>query len=150
MINNTFTIILGIFLVIAGPVIWEIFNDRNGDLNKKEDLFYRGALMFLASLINTLLNGIGNCEDWRRTILFLTFSLNLSIAGFVLMFDYFITAILIKRGVIETPGAHWFSYLRNGGVDAWKPWVKLSPRARFLIRLGYFAVSLIIYLIWAL
>jgi hypothetical protein len=147
MINNIYTNVLGLALVLFPAVVWERFNDRKGDLNKKADVFYRGALMFLAANINTLLNA-GNCEDWRRTLTFLLLSINLSISSFFLLFDYWITYTLIKRGIIETPGAHWFTYMRKGGFDAWEPWAKLSPRTRFIIRAGYFVVSLVIYFIW--
>lgn len=149
MINSNFTNILGVVLLIFGVVIWELFDDRKGDLNKKEDVFYRGALMLLAACLNTLLNGIGNCEDWRRALFFLVLSFNLSVSSFFLLFDYLITYILIKGGVIElgkNSPVTWFNYRMGGGFEFWK---KASPMARLFIRVGYFVISLVIYLVWA-
>lgn len=147
MINSILSNIIGLALLIVGAAAWERYNDRNGDLNKQEDIYYRSALCILAALINTLLNN-PFCDDWRRTIAFLILSLNVSVAGFFLIFDYWINYTLIKRGVIETSGAHWFSYLRSGGFDAWQPWRNLSPKTRFIIRASYFVLALTAYFIW--
>jgi hypothetical protein len=148
MINNIYTNVLGLALVIFGAIVWEKYNDRKGDLNKREDVFYRGALMFLAANINTLLNVGANCEDWRRTVTFLLLSLNLSVSSFFLIFDYWISYALLKNKTIELPNGSretWFTYRMGGGLAFWK---KASPRTRFFIRLGYFVVSLVIYFIW--
>lgn len=148
MINNIFTNVLGLALVLFLAIVWEKYNDRKGDLNKREDIFYRGALMFLAANINTLLNVGVNCDDWRRVLTFLALSFNLSVSSFFLIFDYWISYALLKNKTIELPNGSretWFTYRMGGGLKFWR---EASPRTRFIIRAGYFVISIVIYFIW--
>lgn len=147
MFNTTLTYFIGLALLVLAVSTWERFDDRKGDLNKREDVFYRGALMFLVANINTLLNA-SLCEDYRRILFFLGISLNLALASFFLIFDYWITYTLLKNGTIEAPKGerlHWFTYRLGGGLKFWK---NASPRTRLIIRASYFLASLIVYIIW--
>lgn len=121
-------------LLLSLPTLWEIFNDRQGDLNKFEDVFIRAGLM-LGSAAGCALLGF---NFW--------WSLNLSVAIFFLFFDYLIVMIL-NRNVYEVK-VNWFTHVGKSSVfDQLKFWRTANPWLRFAIKAVYFAVSLLIFVI---
>jgi hypothetical protein len=130
-------------LLLTGPYFWEIGDDPRGDFNKRRDVWIRGAIMALVSLINALMNVRDNLT---QSLYFFALSFNASLAWFFMFFDYTIAWILIRNKIVETR-ISWFDYLgKVGDVDNWAPWRKLSQRQRFWIRVGYFVPSVAIYL----
>lgn len=114
--------------------LFEAYMDRNGDTNKSADVWLRILLFVLeGALIKWALGGN----------VFL--AINLSMAFFFLTFDYLITAILYRNGVITSPA--WFSYLgRSSKVDRIKFWKSIGPYGRLFVKLGYFLISIWLYL----
>jgi hypothetical protein len=115
--------------------IWEVYQDRHGDLNKSDDVAWRVFLIVIEALAVTAI-----------THKPLIVSLLLSSAVFFLTFDYLVTYVLIRNKVIEVPGAHWFSYTgKKGWFDNLKLW-RFSPWIRLGIKLAYFTISLILFI----
>lgn len=129
-------------LLLSLPLIWELWNDRNGDSHisrgfiklpsKKVDVIVRVILAFLVSLINYIL--------YDKEIIK---SISLSGAIHFLCFDYLIAYILIKRKIIK---GKWWSYMGSKGMDNIKLWKNIKPQYKFLIRLTIFVTILIFYL----
>jgi hypothetical protein len=118
--------------------IWEVWNDRHGDLNKLNDLIARVALIIIEALTISLIfhkPGI-TC-------------LLISTAVFFMFFDYAITYVLIKNGIIEPRiggGYSWFTYTAKKGLFDTMEWWKFSPWIRLGIKLAYFTISLILFI----
>lgn len=113
--------------------IFEAWQDRNGDKNKTTDVWLRVLLFVLEGALIKWTFG-GN--------VFL--AINLSMAFFFLVFDYLITAILYRNGVITSPA--WFSYLgRSSKVDGIKIWKSIGPYGRLFVKVFYFLVSIWLY-----
>jgi hypothetical protein len=130
MIKEIFAIL---FLFI--PLISEVMNDAKGDLNKLKDVWVRFFLTLVGSMFAVALT------DHNYLL-----ALNLSLAIHFFLFDYIVTAVLIKNKVIEVSGAHWFSYMgKSSKVDNISWWRNMNPWGRFAIRLGYFIGSLVLY-----
>lgn len=120
-------------LILSSPYIWEVINDRYGDLNKKIDVLWR-----------VLIGAAASAFVWKFTGHSLWACAFMCFAIFFLLFDYTIAAILIKNGIISTND--WFGYMgKKGDVDNIKFWRNLSPGWRFAIRMTVFAIALIIY-----
>lgn len=124
------------YIMIA--TIWEVWNDRLGDLNKTADIQVRFLLLLIEAVLLYLLT------DKNIFI-----CINLSIAFFFLTFDYAINYILIKNGTLELPRGvkyHWFDYSgKKGVIDNLKFWKNLNPYVKLLIRVTYFVGSLVLY-----
>lgn len=120
--------------------IIEIWNDRHGDLNKADDIWFRVPLLFIDAVILYYLNNKN---------IFICF--NLSAAIFFLTFDYSIAYILIKNGTIEPPRGikySWFTYVaKKGFVDNVPNWTDCNPWIKLGIRACYFTSALILYFI---
>jgi hypothetical protein len=122
-----------IFFII--PVIVEVISDANGDYNKKIDVLFRMVFIIGISLI---IHFLGYANFFA--------AVNVGVAIHFLLFDYIVTAVLIKNKVIEAPGAHWFSYMgKSSKIDNIKWWRETSPWIRLHIRLAYFLLSLVLY-----
>lgn len=113
--------------------IFEAYMDRNGDTNKSADVWIRILLFVLEGALIKWAFG-GN--------VFL--AINLSVAFFFLTFDYLITAILYRNGVITSPA--WFRYLgKSSKVDKIKFWKSIGPYGRLFVKLFYFLLAVFIY-----
>lgn len=122
------------FILLSVPTVWELYNDRNGDFNKKADVLFRVLLIINAGLI---VWGLFN----RNAFL----SMNLSFAIHWLLFDYLIV-IILNRNVYEKK-VHWFTHLgTSSAIDKLSFWVKLGPWGRFGVRVGYFVIALVLFL----
>jgi hypothetical protein len=115
--------------------IWEVWNDRYGDLNKGWDVVVRINLLVIEA-------GIPHFAFDKTFFV----CLMLSTAVFFLLFDYLITYVLIRNKVIEVPGAHWFSYTGKKGWFDNLGWWKRSAWIRLGIKLAYFIISLILFI----
>lgn len=114
--------------------ILEAYLDRNGDTNKSTDVWLRVLLFILEGVLIKWAFG-GN--------VFL--AINLSAAFFFLVFDYLIHIVLYRNGVIASPA--WFSYLgRSSKVDGIKLWKSIGHYGRLFVKLGYFLISIWLYL----
>ena len=114
--------------------IYELWNDRNGDLNKSTDVVFR--IVFLA--VEAAALALIFDKNYHLSLL-------LSCSVFFLTFDYAINIILYKRGVIDY--ANWFSYTgKSGVVDTISFWKNMNPWVKFGIRLTVFIVALIVWI----
>lgn len=116
------------FFILFAPYLWEVIDDRKGDLNKKIDVLWRVLIAAAASLFVWVMTGH---SLWATG--FMCFAI------FFLLFDYTI-AIVLKR---PDP----FSYLSQttGVVDRMRWWVHIGPWWRFAIRFAVFAIALVFY-----
>lgn len=112
-------------LFLCSPTITELFDDRDGDSDKKNDVYWRTLLIVWYSFWAWVLFDINIFK-----------SILLSIAIFFACFDYLIVVILKKRGIIETKESP-FTYMSKSKVDSiwssWNPWLRLSLRLVILI-----------------
>jgi hypothetical protein len=126
-------ILVMIFVMV--PVLWELYNDRNGDLNKKKDVFMRAMLFAWAGAVINILTGVSA-----------VICILLSIGTFFLLFDYLIV-IVLKHNKVISPTANWFTYLgKKGYVDNIFLWKRLGPWGRFITKVVVFTISLVLYL----
>jgi hypothetical protein len=116
-------------------MLFEVYQDRHGDLNKSADVAWRVFLIVIEALIVTTI-----------THKPLIYSLLLSSAVFFLFFDYVVTYVLIQNKVIEVPGANWFSYTGKKGWFDNLGWWKSNAWIRLGIKLAYFTISLILFI----
>lgn len=128
-----------LFLAMALPTVWELWNDRRGDLNKFEDGIWRVTIAAVASIIV------------KHSALGFLAAFNLSMAIHFMFFDYIIAYILIKNGTLEPPRGvkyHWFSYTAKSGViDNLKFWRNMNPWLKLGIRVAYFIISITLFII---
>lgn len=123
---------LGLF-ILTMPLAWELWNDRNGDLDKGRDVIIRCLLFIVCALVVHYLTGHK---------LIVTF--NLAGAIHWLLFDYLINIILYRNGVIASPA--WFQYLgKSSKVDKIPIWKSIGPYGRLFVKLGYFLISIWLY-----
>lgn len=119
--------------------LWEVWEDRHGDLYKSQDVIIRIALL-LAEAIALHFIFIKPLID----------SLFLSIAVFFMFFDYLIAMVLIKNGVVEPRRGTtytWWTYTAKSGVfDNLKLWKDAKPWTKFFIKLGALIAAVIIFL----
>ena len=116
-------------ILLTVPTVWELWDDRNGDFNKKIDVWIRGALIVVFSMFAFLisLRNIVGCMALSAGIHFM-------------FFDYGIAYIL---GHVKD----WFSYLgEKGFVDNISFWKGMKPKYRFVVRLVVFVFSIMLYL----
>ena len=127
-------LLLPIFL-LAAPA-WEVFNDRNGDFNKKEDVLIRGVIcMWMAVFMHLLYGGF--------TVLW---SFALCGAFHFLVFDYWVNYQLIRNRVIS-PAADWFSYLgESSEQDRIGVWRRVGKWGRLIVRVAVFIGATILVL----
>jgi hypothetical protein len=107
------------------PTIWEIYNDRNGEnkKGKRKDLFIALALSGIICAVSWLVVDI---NPIRTAVMILGWRL--------LVFDYAIQYVLIKRGIIV---GHWFTY--TGKTAKWDRMVsKAHPALRIVVRVALF------------
>lgn len=133
------------YLLLFIPLIWEIYNDRNGDAHqtrgffkrwnlssKKVDVIGRIILALLLSFLNYIINRVAIGK-----------SIFLCGAIHFLFFDYIIAYILIQKRIIK---GHWYSYMGSKGIDNFHTWKQISPNIRFLIRLIIFIIANYLYI----
>lgn len=111
------------------PTLWEWWNDRKGDFNKTEDVYYRGALMLAVGVF-----------PWLCGVNYLA-AVNGSLALFFLLFDYGINFILGRKP--------WFEYLSKSKVDKVVDEIMnaINWRGVMAIRIIYFGVAVFLY-VW--
>lgn len=115
------------------PTLWEIWNDRDGETKKDKtrDLIVSVILYAAVALINWLL------DIHPLKSLALTFGFR------VLVFDYAVQWLLIRRGVIH---GHWFTYTGKTArfdrlIARVNPWVRLAVRVVAFLA----SVSLVVF-----
>lgn len=122
-----------VFCFLFAPYLFEVWNDREGDLNKVLDVFVRIAISVIVCVINYL----ATSHPFFASGL-------MCFAIFFLLFDYTINAILIRNKVIDSND--FFSYMgKKGDVDNIKFWRNMHPGWRFAIRMGVMAIAIVIY-----
>lgn len=131
----TLTSILLLFL----PLIWEVFNDSDGEAKHRKvfSVIIRVIIAAAVSVIGWVLINKPIIDG---------FILSLSIHFF--LFDYIIHWILIAGGIVEPRhGQNWWSYVGNTAVtDRLKFWREWNPWIRFGIRLGVLIAAVLIYI----
>lgn len=110
------------------PTAWELWDDRDGDPNKKLDVFVR-CILVAGSAVYPWYIGHGY---WASVFM----------AGgiFTMVFDYLENKINLKR-------KDWFSFLgTTSEQDKIKWWRNMKPKYRFGLRLGVFLITLFFYI----
>lgn len=109
-------------LLCLVPTLWETYDDRKGESKKDKtrDLLISIVLYSVIALVN-----------WKLSVIPVFKSLALSFGWRLLVFDYAIQWLLIRRGVIV---GKWWSY--RGKTARWdrliskaNPWILLVVRA---------------------
>lgn len=129
--------ILEIFclLIFCTPIIWEWYQDRNGDKHPNYDWVLRGLLMLCVSVVVAIIHPAKNF--WQAFVL--------SFAMFTVFFPYGINIIHYKRGVIENP--KWWSHLSKEAVpDKWLFPIPWYGRMFFMIIILTAAIK--VYVCW--
>lgn len=120
--------------------IWEVWNDRHGDLNKGADVLIRLILFGIEALILHWIFDKPHPD-----------SLLLSAAIFFFTFDYAIAYVLIRNKVIEPRiggGYTWFSYTgKKGFFDNIGIWKKAGPWLKFSVKLVVLITAIVIWII---
>lgn len=129
------------YILTLLPLIWEVYNDRNGDAHisrgllelpsKKVDILVRVLIATIVALINFFVFD----EALFKSVF-------LCVAVHFLLFDYIIAFILIKKGIIK---GHWFSYMGSKGIDNYKSWKNVPPIIKLVIRITIFGIANYIY-----
>lgn len=124
-------------LLLASPTAIEIINDRNGDAHKDyRDLVFRTIMIIVMSFASSLLH------DWRLFYQWLPECLAMSVAYFVLFFDYGVN--MVQRD--ETERRDWWNYLnKTTWPDNWKPWVTIGWEWRMVVKVIFFGLTLLWY-----
>ena len=123
------------FLLLLSPLTWEIWNDKDGETakEKKLDVFIRVLMALIVAIVGFFIANKPIVDGF-----------NLSLAIHFFFFDYAITYILQKRGVIESK-QHWFEYLGKAyTADVLR---QFDPWTRFIIKAGILVGALIIYFV---
>lgn len=117
------------FIILFAPLIVEVRDDRNGDHNKKMDVFWRILIGAGASVFVWIFTGHSLFEA-----AFMCFAI------FFLLFDYLINLVLKRPDT--------FTYLSKttGTIDRIQWWVNIGPWWRFAIKMGMFITALLIYI----
>ncbi len=132
-------------LLLSIPLIWECWDDRDGDVHwsgldtepKNDDWILRALLMLLSSVAVFFLHPTKNFFQ----------ALLMSFAIFTLFFPYLINFIHYKRGVTSDP--QWWNHLSKTAIpDKWPAWRGLHWSVRLLILLMFFGIALKVYLCW--
>ena len=111
------------------PTAWELWDDRDKDVNKALDVFVR-CILVLAGAVYPWYIGHG----YQASIF-------LSGAIFFLFFDYLIHIIMLRR-------RDWFSFLgTTSKIDRIKIWVKAGAWGRFAIRVTVFTTVVVWYIL---
>lgn len=115
---------------------WELYNDRNGEDAKGKVL--DGIILVVAGILIAGLSYLLG-ESWVAAIL-------LILGIRIMFFDYLITIILYKRGVIERPEARkWWSYLGSTS----KAWDRIAAKVpwkiRLIVRIAVFVASIALF-----
>lgn len=147
MINDIFDILwqaIGIAL-LSLPLIWELYNDRNGDehmveiglgyttRSKELDIVIRSLIALAASAVVGFLGINGFTAS-----LFMSFSIHF------LFFDY-IVVIILKKNAVITPSAKWYNYLGSKGIDTKEWWAGKHWTIRMAIKIAVFVIACLIY-----
>lgn len=123
---------IAIVLCLA-PTLWEVYNDRNGEgrTDKTRDAIVAVIMYAAVALVN-----------WWWLDVHPLRSLALTFGFRVILFDYLVQYVLIKRGVIH---GHWFYY--KGKTAKFDRIIKyLNPWVVLACRLVLFAACVIAYL----
>jgi hypothetical protein len=119
------------YFLCALPLVIHVFDDRNGDNRKLNDLLALSAGSLIMAFIFSFI-GI----EWYKTLA--------AIFGWHFgYFDYLIVHFLRRNNVISHK-ARWFTYIGKSS-KADQLWARFSPWVRFIIRLSVFVACSLIY-----
>lgn len=123
-------------LILAIPLAWELWDDRNGDdHSKNDDWILRGLLMIVCSIAVWFINSHHNFLQ----------ALFLSFAMFTALFPYLINIILYKRGVISN--LKWWDHLSNKAIP--DKWISFIPwQIRMVMYLIILGAAVKLYICW--
>lgn len=114
-------------LLLCVPLIWELIDDKKGDIHPNNDWIIRGGLMLIASGLTLLFVDRGFFQ-----------ALSFSFGIFSLFFPYLYNIFNKKKP--------WWNYLNNTAFpDNWEIW-RLTPwPARIFILAIVFGIGLSLY-----
>ena len=113
--------------ILFSPLIWELFNDKQGDIHPNNDWMMRGIMMVASATLVSLFGTKGFFP-----------ALGLSLGIFFLLFDYLINIVNGKK--------QWWSALSPTAIpDKWEYWAATPWYSRLLIRIIVFGTAFSIY-----
>lgn len=131
---KTLIIELVALITLLLPFLWEMNDDRNGEMKseKKRDVIIRGMIMIWTSLLGVLLiNRFSIVDIWRP--FFMSFAL------FFFLFDYSYSRFVMK---VED----WYAHLgKTAEMDQNKLWIGLGEHGRFALKVAVLIIALIFY-----
>ena len=114
-------------ILLCIPLIWELVDDKKGDIHPNNDWLIRGGLMLLSSAIASYFTHRGFVQ-----------SLFLSFAIFSLFFPYLYNIFNKKKP--------WYNYLSKTAIlDKWEYWSGIPWFARMFILLIVFGTAFTVY-----
>lgn len=127
--------IIGCILAAILPAAWEVWNDHEGDFDKKRDVIVRGIVCLYSGAVLYLLT--------KTPVLW---GALLAAGTHFLIFDYWVVWVLRKNKIIS-PFAKIFSYLGKSSVqDKWSIWINIGPWGRLLARVTVFVYTLYLFI----
>lgn len=114
-------------IVLSTPVLWELFNDRNGDIHPNNDWLIRGLIMLASAVVVS----IGTDRSFLQ-------ALTMSFGIFSLIFPYLYNILNGKKP--------WYNYLSKTAIpDKWTYWAGTPWYGRMIILLIVFLTCFSIY-----
>lgn len=123
----------GALIAYLIPTIWEVYNDRNGE-SKRGKVIDAVIVVIMWSALSYAFLLLFSVPVVSSVVL---------MAGIrVMLFDYAVQYVLIKRHIIK---GHWFTY--TGKTAMWDKMIaKIKPWLRFAIRVALFAGSVVFWI----
>lgn len=124
------------FILMLAPTIIEVFFDRNGEgrTDKTRDAIVAVIMYAAVALVN-----------WWWLDVHPLRSLALTFGFRVILFDYAITWVLRRNGVINN-NAKIFSYLgKTSRIDTNRLWIMIGAWGRFIVRIIILCASSFVY-----
>lgn len=129
--------------ILSVPTIWELWDDRKGETlqQKKWDVWKRALWMLIASSLVAFIRLDGSSHPTINGALHyyldVVTAYALSVAIFLLVFDYSINLILGRKP--------WYSYLSKSPLD--KLWSGWNWKVRMVVRVAVF-VGAMVWFYW--
>lgn len=120
--------------------LWEVWNDRHGDLNKGADVLIRVCLVLAEALAIHFIfvKPVVDC-------------ILLSSAIFFMFFDYVVAYVMIKNKVVEprrgTTYTWWVYTAKEGFFDNIPLWKKAGPWIKFSVKLVVLITAIVIWIL---
>lgn len=134
-------------LILSSGLIYAILDDWNGDKHPNNDWISIGIVMLVSSVSVALFSEFRWPFDWGKFGIDIIRGLAMAIGLYVLIFNWAIVYIMVKRGVIQLPlGRKWYNHFSKKAIpDKWLFWNGLPWLPRFAILFFIFICFTLVY-----